>query len=193
MTTAAHAVTDPGSGAEQVAAQLDSTSGLDPTEGTHRLIDRVLEVLAASALASITLILFANAVMRWMFNSPLGWTEELVTGLMLWLSMLGFTLGVRRRESIVIRAFVGRLPVRVQVWLRLCTDLLTAAVLLHLAWFAYQYVTRFGDDPTPYLRLPSGFFTAALPVGALAAALIVLFQLPGCRSAILRQIEEENP
>lgn len=182
-------VAEPG----DAAMVLDSTTGVDPDPGTHKLIDRVLELLAATTLAAITLILFANAVLRAGFNSPLGWTEELVTGLMLWLTMLGFTLGVRRRESIAIRAFVGRLSVRAQVWLRLFTDLLTAAVLLHLAWFAYLYVTKFGDDPVPYLRLPSGFFTAAVPVGALAAAIIVLFQLPGCRAAILRQIEEEQP
>lgn len=176
----------------EVAKQLDSTAGIDPMPGTQTLIDRVLEVLAATALAAITLILFANAVLRFAFNSPLGWTEELVTGLMLWLTMLGFTLGVRRRESIAVRALVGRLPVTVQVWLRLLTDLISAAVLLHLAWFAYQYVVRFGDDPTPYLQLPRGFFTAALPLGALASALIVLVQLPGCRAALLRQLEEEK-
>ena len=109
-----------------VEMQLDSTAGVNPNPGTHRLIDRVLEVLCAALLAAITLILFANAVMRFAFNSPLGWTEELVTGMMLWLTMLGFTLGVRRRESIEIRAFVGRLPVRIQTWLKLGTELLTA-------------------------------------------------------------------
>ena len=175
-----------------VEMQLDSTFGVDPNPGTHKMIDRVLEVLCAALLAAITLILFANAVMRFAFNSPLGWTEELVTGMMLWLTMLGFTLGVRRRESIEIRAFVGRLPVRVQTWLKLGTDLLTAAVLLHLAWFAYVYVSKFGGDPSPYLRLPKGFFMAALPIGAAVAALIVLFQLPGCRAAILRQLDEEK-
>lgn len=175
-----------------VAMQLDSTFGVDPTPGSRKLIDRTLEILCAAMLASITLILFANAVLRFAFNSPLGWTEELVTGLMLWLTMLGFTLGVRRRESIEIRAFVGRFPVRVQVWLKLATDLLAAAVLLHLAWFAYLYVTKFGGDPSPYLRLPKGFFLAALPVGATVAALVVLFQLPGCRAALLRQLEEDE-
>lgn len=184
--------THPLAGPADVEMQLDSTFGVDPNPGSQKLIDRVLEVLCAALLAAITLILFANAMLRFAFNSPLGWTEELVTGLMLWLTMLGFTLGVRRRESIEIRAFVGRLPVRVQVWLRLCTDLLTAAVLLHLAWFAYQYVTKFGGDPSPYLRLPKGFFLAALPVGATVAAVIVLFQLPGCRAAILRQLDEEE-
>lgn len=192
MTTAReahHPISEPA----DVEMQLDSTFGVDPNPGTHKVIDRVLEVLCAALLAAITLILFANAVMRFAFNAPLGWTEELVTGMMLWLTMLGFTLGVRRRESIEIRAFVGRLPVRFQIWLKLGTDLLTAAVLLHLAWFAYLYVTKFGGDPSPYLRLPKGFFIAALPVGATVAALIVLFQLPGCKAAILHRLEEEKP
>lgn len=178
--------------AADVEMQLDSTFGVDPNPGDHKLIDRVLEFLCAGLLAVITLILFANALLRFAFNAPLGWTEELVTGLMLWLTMLGFTLGVRRRESIEIRAFVGRLSPRTQVWLRFATDLLTAAVLLHLAWFAYVYVTKFGGDPSPYLRLPKGFFLAALPVGAAVAALIVLIQLPGCRAAIMRQMEDEQ-
>ena len=102
MTTARethHPIAEP----TDVEMQLDSTFGVDPNPGTHTLIDRVLEVLCAALLAAITLILFANAVMRFAFNSPLGWTEELVTGMMLWLTMLGFTLGVRRRESIEIR------------------------------------------------------------------------------------------
>ncbi|WP_083739978.1 TRAP transporter small permease [Mycobacterium sp. MS1601] len=184
----AHPIAEPA----EVAAQLDSTAGVDPMPDTKTVIDRVLEALAAANLAAITAILFLNAVLRFLFNSPLGWTEELVTGLMLWLTMLGFTLGVRRRESIAVRALVGRLPIRAQVWLRLATDLLSALVLLHLAWFAYLYVVTFGDDPSPYLQLPRGFFTAALPVGAAAAALILLLQLPGTRAAVLRQLEEEK-
>lgn len=180
------------SGSADVAEHLDSTFGVEPAAHPATLIDRVLEAVAALLLASITLVLFANAVLRFLFDSPWGGTEELVTGLMLWLTMLGFTIGVRRRESIEVRAFVDRLPVRVAVWLKLATDLIMALVLLHLAWFAYQYVVEFGGDMTPYLRLPRGFFTAALPVGALAAAAIVLIGLPGVRAAILRQREEDQ-
>ncbi|MGE2716611.1 TRAP transporter small permease [Mycolicibacterium litorale] len=178
------------SGSADVAEHLDSTFGVEPRAHAATIIDRVLEAVAALLLAAITLVLFANAAMRFLFDSPWGGTEELVTGLMLWLTMLGFTIGVRRRESIEVRAFVDRLPIRIAVWLKLATDLIVALVMLHLAWFAYQYVVEFGGDLTPYLRLPRGFFTAALPVGAVAAAVIVVVQLPGVRAAVLRQREE---
>ncbi|BBY15856.1 TRAP transporter small permease [Mycolicibacterium litorale] len=181
------------SGSADVAEHLDSTFGVEPATYADTVVDRVLEAVAALLLASITLVLFVNAGLRFVFDSPWGGTEELVTGLMLWLTMLGFTIGVRRRESIEVRAFVDRLPVRLAVWLKLATDLLMALILLHLAWFAYRYVTEFGGDLTPFLRLPRGFFTAALPVGAVAAAVIVLVQLPGVRAAVLRQREEYQP
>ncbi|WP_197377469.1 TRAP transporter small permease [Mycolicibacterium baixiangningiae] len=178
------------SGSADVGERLDSTFGVEPDTHATTVIDRVLEAVAALLLATITLVLFANAGMRFLFDSPWGGTEELVTGLMLWLTMLGFAIGVRRRESIEVRAFVDRLPVRIAVWLKLATDLLMALILLHLAWFAYQYVVEFGGDLTPYLRLPRAFFTAALPVGAFAAAVIVALQLPNVRAAVLRQREE---
>ncbi|MFI5718709.1 TRAP transporter small permease [Nocardia sp. NPDC051750] len=180
------------SGSADIAEQLDSAAGSDPVPGTRTLIDRVLEALAALSLASITVLLFVNASLRYLADSPLGWTEEIVTGLMLWLTMFGFVLGVRRRETITVRAFVDRLPGTVRVWLELLTGLVTAAVLLHLAWFAFLYVSEFGSDTTPYLRLPRGFFTAALPVGALAAALIVLVQLPRVRELVLRDREDQS-
>ncbi|MFC4000394.1 TRAP transporter small permease [Prauserella oleivorans] len=155
--------------------------------------DRILEALAALSLAAIIVLLFANATLRFAADMPLPWVEEIVTGLMLWLTMFGFVLGLRRHESITVRAFVTRLPMNVQVALKLVTDVVTAAVLLHLAWFALRYVLDFGSDATPYLRLPRGFFTAALPVGAGAAALVVLLRLPSARATILRLREEEQP
>lgn len=154
--------------------------------------DRTLEALAALSLVVIIVLLFVNATLRFAADLPLPWVEEIVTGLMLWLTMFGFVLGLRRHESITVRALVTRLPVNVQVGLKLVTDLVTAAVLLHLAWFALQYVLDFGGDATPYLRLPRGFFTAALPVGAVAAALVVLLRLPSARTTILRIREEEQ-
>ncbi|WP_024805453.1 TRAP transporter small permease [Nocardia sp. BMG51109] len=169
-------------------AEQDDEIGAAPASVT--IADRVLEALAVLSLAAITLLLFANATLRFAAGAPIGWTEEIVTGLMLWLTMFGFVLGVRRRESIAVTAFTDRLPARLRAWVALCVEVLGAFVLLHLAWYAYQYVLVFGGDSTPYLRLPQGFFTAALPVGTALAALVIVCQIPGTRAIILRGAEE---
>ncbi|MCP2253757.1 TRAP-type C4-dicarboxylate transport system, small permease component [Prauserella aidingensis] len=170
-------------------------TGTRPRSGTRAaaggdVVDRTLGALAALCLLVIVVMLFANACLRQLADMPLPWVEEVVTGLLLWLTMFGFVLGVRRHESIAVRTFVTKLPVRVAVGVRIVTELVTAAVLLHLAWFSLQYVVDFGGDATPYLRLPRGFFTAAIPVGAAAGALTVLARLTSARAVVLREREE---
>ncbi|WP_158056923.1 TRAP transporter small permease [Saccharomonospora sp. CUA-673] len=158
--------------------------------GAGRVVDHVLGALAASCLVAIVLLLFTNASLRSLADRPLPWIEEIVTGLMLWVTMFGFVLGVRKRESIAVRTFVARLPARVHVAVRIGTELVAAAALLHLAWFSLQYLIDFGGDVTPYLGLPVGFFTAAIPVGAVAGVLTILFGLRTVRPAVLDERAE---
>jgi hypothetical protein len=53
-----------------------------------RTIGIVAEVLGAGIVVAETGILFAGVVSRYVFNSPLMWTDELANFLFLWLAML---------------------------------------------------------------------------------------------------------
>lgn len=157
-----------------------------------RLIDRTVELLAALTLAAITLIMFSNAISRYLLNSPFGWAEEIVTGLLLWLVMFGLFVGVRRRELIIIRVLVARFKLKSQVRFKIVTDIISAVVLGHLAWFGLQYLLTFGGDASAYLRIPKGFFTAALPIGAAGAAIALVLQLRSSRETVIEWIEDDR-
>ena len=51
-------------------------------------------------------ILFAGVVSRYVFNSPLMWTDELATFLFLWLAMFGAVVAVRRGGHMRLTTFV---------------------------------------------------------------------------------------
>lgn len=176
---------------EVSAAELIETTPPSPYR-VVRIIDRVAEFLAAATLAAITLILFWNATSRYLLDAPLGWAEEIVTGLLLWLITFGLFIAARRRELILIRVVVRRMSIRAQVRLKMVTDLLAAVVLMHLSWVGLQYLMKFGSDTSAYLRLPKGFFTAALPVGVAAVALALVFQLRSTREAVERAVADEG-
>jgi TRAP-type C4-dicarboxylate transport system permease small subunit len=55
--------------------------------------------------------------------------------------------------------------------LLLFADILSAAVFLYVAVISFQYLQLFGSDKTVYLRIPAGWFSSALVIGAGAAAL----------------------
>lgn len=157
-----------------------------------RVIDRTVELLAATTLAAITGILFFNALRRYAFNAPLGWAEEIVTGLLLWLIAFGLYIATRRRDLIIIRVVVGRLRFRSQVWAKMVADSISAIVLTHLAWVGVQYVFTFGGDLSAYLRLPKGLFTVALPLGVLGVAVALVLQLRTSSETVAAWVEEDR-
>ena len=54
-----------------------------------------------------TCILFAGVVSRYVFDSPLMWTDELATFLFLWLAMVGAVVAVRRGGHMRLTTFVN--------------------------------------------------------------------------------------
>ncbi len=164
-----------------------------------RTIDRTVEFLAALSLGGLTLLLFVNASSRYLLDRPFGWVEEISTGTMLWITMLGMFLATRRHELITIRVLLRKLPEQTQVVLKVVADLITALVMLHLAWMGLLYLLEFGGDQSAYLRIPKGFYTVALPLGALGVTIAVLAQLRGARAYVKEaskfdtvQVEEQE-
>ena len=92
-------------------------------------------------------------------------------GLVPWLAMTGLFLSVRRRQMIRIEFFLEKFPPPRGARWRSLADLLGALMLGWLAWLGFTYVSTFGGDPTPYLRLPKGLFTSALWLGSAAVAI----------------------
>jgi TRAP-type C4-dicarboxylate transport system permease small subunit len=85
--------------------------------------------------------------------------------------MLGMFLSIRRRQVIRIDYFVEKLPPRIGKAVLLFADIMSAAVFLYVAYISLQYVGLFGADKTIYLRIPTGWFSSALVIGAAGAAI----------------------
>lgn len=72
-------------------------------------VERMCALLAAALLAAEIVVLLAGVVSRYVFGSPLIWTEELASTLFLWLVMLGAVVALGRGEAVAHAAdAVGR-------------------------------------------------------------------------------------
>ena len=149
----------------------------DPDLGASsidRAINRVAEVLGVTVLVAIIALVFSNAAGRYLGGNMIIWADEVVISLMPWLGMIGMFLSIRRRQVIKIDYFVGKMPPRVVKAVLLFADIMSAAVFLYFAVISFQYVGLFGNDKTIYLRIPTGWFSSALVIGAAGAALAYL-------------------
>ncbi len=90
-----------------------------PWAGVRRLalkidfaIGTLAEAVGAALVLAETCILFAGVVSRYVFNSPLMWTDELANFLFLWLAMLGAVVAFRRDGHMRLTTFVNSLGPR---------------------------------------------------------------------------------
>jgi TRAP-type C4-dicarboxylate transport system permease small subunit len=71
------------------------------------LIGQVVELIGAMLVLAETCILFAGVLSRYLFNSPIIWTDELATFLFLWLSMIGAVVALRRDGHMRLTTFAN--------------------------------------------------------------------------------------
>lgn len=181
---------DAGEGAPAIASEIDEASrGLelaDPDADAHpldRAINRVAEVTGVLLLTAILLIVFGNAIGRYLLNSSIVWAEEVVITLIPWLAVLGLFLSARRGQMIRVEFFTNRLGPRAYAIVRALGQVLCIVAFAYLAFVAFNYVSVFGRDPTPYLGWPKGLSSSALVIGAglVALAFVVALIREGLR------------
>ena len=153
-----------------VNAARTTSSGRPQIVLGMELVDRLVELIAAVLLSAIVGILFINAFSRYAFDSPIGGTEEAATSLVVWLTMIGMYLSVRRRDLIRVTMVLDRFTGATRSRLIGLTYVVTALFFIYLAWVSASYVSTFGPDRTPFLNLPKGLFTSAIPIGSLIVA-----------------------
>lgn len=154
------------------ADELGSGSMAETQLGDY--VNRVTELVAVALLGVIVLLVFLNAFFRYLFASPLVWTEEIVASLIIWLAIAGAFLALRRRQLITIEVVTDRLPTGVRKLLGFVVQLTSAVVLGYLAWLGWRYLGLFGKDTTPFFGFPKGVYMAAIPIGMAAMAIACL-------------------
>ena len=149
----------------------------------HRALmaDRTIGVLAEAIGAALVVaeicILFAGVVSRYVFDSPLMWTDELANFLFLWLSMLGTVVALRRGEHMRLTTFVNSLRPQWGRWLGTVGALVVIVFVLEILLPAAQYLEVQQSTELITLSISDGYRVVAILVGATLTAIIALLRL----------------
>ena len=100
------------------------------SHGANRLAEGVMVVF----LAAMTLLVGVQIAGRFVFSYSIFWSDELTRFLLIWVSFLGMSVGLRRGAHPGIDSLVRALPPRP------ARALLTTALLLCLLFFAVMVV-----------------------------------------------------
>ena len=137
---------------------------------------RLEEVLATAAIALMTLITFANVVLRYVSDVSIGWTEEVSVFLMLLMVFAGAAAAAFHDQHIRVEFLYGskdaatrRRLRQLSVWLTTVVLTTLALLLMKTALGEYEYQEKVSslDIPRWWLTLPVALLCA---LGAWRAA-----------------------
>ncbi|HUN90829.1 MAG TPA: TRAP transporter large permease subunit [Burkholderiaceae bacterium] len=140
-------------------------------------LGHLIEVPAAALVVGEVAVLLAGVVMRFVFNSPIPWADELASILFLWLANLGAAVALRRGTHMRTTALISRWSPRARAW---SEALAIAAPCLMLAILIGPMADYARDEwvvQTPALAWPNTVRAAAVPVGAVFMIAIGLLRL----------------
>ena len=143
----------------------------------ERALAWVTEIPAAVLVAVEILVLLVGVISRYVFNSPLTWSDELASILFLWLAMLGSVIALRRGEHMRLGFLVGLAPPRWRQWLETFATMVVAVFLVAMIAPARDYVEVQWLITTPALEIRDGYRVAAIEVGAALMLLIAVARL----------------
>lgn len=149
---------------------------------------------AAVALLMLVLITIAAVVMRYVFNAPLQWTEEISGLLMIWIVMIGAVAAERDNQHLTIPLLPDALPHRLGAALNMITSAASIAVLVYMAYLAYGLSMRAQYKLTQILQISWFWIDIAVAVGCGVMAVYTLMRVVRhCRACVCADKPEAAP
>jgi len=138
---------------------------------------QLTEAAAAFLVVVEVVILSAGVISRYVFNSPLLWSDELARFLFLWLSMLGAVVALRRNEHMRLSVVVNRASASLQRWLDTTAALVVIGFLLVVLWPNYTLVELQWVVTIPSLQISDSYRVVAIAVGCVLMTVVAIARL----------------
>ena len=114
---------------------------------------------------------------RYLFNTPLGWSEEVARFSFVWVSFLGASALMRVREHINVTVFTNNFPPGLR-WACVFAANIVALVCIYFFVVGGIALTRNEwDQLAPTTQIPMGWIYIAVPISAVLMAVWVLLQV----------------
>jgi tripartite ATP-independent transporter DctM subunit len=141
------------------------------------LIGQVAEFVGALLVLVETCILFAGVVSRYVFNSPIIWTDELATFLFLWLAMFGAVVAVRRDGHMRLTTFVDWCGPQWGNWLGTVAELVVIVFVLEIIVPITAYLRVQASTELITLQISDWYRVVALQIGVGLISVVALLRL----------------
>ncbi len=134
-------------------------------EKLSNLLNKTAIALIAIALATMTVVVFTQVVFR-VVEASIPWSEELARYLMIYLTFLGASIGIKYKAHIAIEVLITALPHKFQQMAELLVSVILAVTCGILVWYGLMLVDTTMIQSSPALKIKMGYIYASIVIGA---------------------------
>lgn len=142
--------------------------------GLDRVATNAIWTIAAALLGLISCLGLYQVLVRFVFNQPSPWTEELIGRLLIWMVALGIVAAFRQGALVSVDVMLRLSRGNWRTTVRLLILVVTLVFLLLLAWIGYDLAWRIRLQTFASLPISIAWAYLAFPVGATFSLLAVL-------------------
>lgn len=154
---------------------------LDRTDKILHVISRIISditlFICNILLIVVTLEVIMGVFYRYVLRDPIYWSEEVARYILVWMAMLGASVGTQKREHLRLDSFTDKLPLHVQKVLEMLLNIFIVVMLLLVFPWLMQWLRGSGvTTRSPAVQMPM-----FVPLGSLAVGLVlIIFQTAVC-------------
>lgn len=130
-------------------------------------VNKILDGVSVLCMVLILLLVIVQVAMRYLFNSPLTWSEELAVFVMIWLTFIGSLICMRDKEHIEVTILVDHLPRPLQRIVVAFSRLASVFFLLVVAYYGFELVVENMTVTSPANKISMGLVYTIIPLSSL--------------------------
>jgi len=139
-----------------------------------RVATRAVDALAVATFVGMFACVFAQVVLRYGFDRPLVWSDELARYLFVWCAFLGWIIAARRRSHLAISVLADRCGPKGRAIFAFVASVASFAFATLLLGYGIRITARNVDIDTVALFFSFGVVYAIVPLAAFAIALYAI-------------------
>ena len=133
-------------------------------------VNKIMDGVSVLCMVLILLLVIAQVAMRYIFNSPLTWSEELAVFVMIWLTFNGSLICMRDKEHIEVTILVDHLPRTLQRIVVAFSRLASVFFLLVVAYYGSDLVMENMTVTSPANKISMGLVYTIIPLSSIGMA-----------------------
>ena len=143
----------------------------------YNVLDKICEPIACFCLAFVVVLTFVNAVMRYAFDAPLGWIEEVSALLYTFMVYFGLSGTHKKNSAVGVDIVVSLLPPKGRRVMDTISVILTLVMWVVLVYLGCRLAYSTRASFTSYLRIPYHYIYWFFPVSGFFCIVQLLHRL----------------